>query len=150
MQTMTAPSFWIYLDGGATEGPMTRDELLTKIRAGHLRPTNQVMEQGKDWEPISSRYDLLVAMPPEPGSVRTPTPAPAAIGTSQAQGNVSAQLVPALLICGGLIMAAYFFFWYDTTTRGGVHNVGLMQDRSIGTMVGIGLSILGAVLHRRS
>ncbi|MEY2482372.1 MAG: Double zinc ribbon [Verrucomicrobiota bacterium] len=54
-----------------------------------------------------------------------------------------------LLIVGGIILSAYFWFFYDTsvsTSFGSVNNIGLMQNRQLGLIVGIGLAIAGVIM----
>ena len=54
-----------------------------------------------------------------------------------------------LLIVGGIIVSAYFWFAYDTSVSSGfgsVNNIGLMQNRQLGLIVGIGLAIVGVIL----
>jgi hypothetical protein len=54
-----------------------------------------------------------------------------------------------LLVIGGILCSVFFGFFYDTsvsTDFGRVHNTGLMQNRELGLIVGIGLVIAGVVL----
>jgi hypothetical protein len=61
--------------------------------------------------------------------------------------------ISALLMIAGACVAGYFFLFYDTTVQGAwgpadhrVHNVGLMNDRMVGVVVGIGMAVVGAIL----
>ncbi|WP_009960387.1 GYF domain-containing protein [Verrucomicrobium spinosum] len=99
MSTIT-PSFWVRYNGGGTAGPFSKPELIQKIQAGEIRPTNDIMEQGGTWAPLSSRPDL--------------TPAPIAGTTSRTQAtskpvlqtDVTKYIGWALLITGGVLMAS--------------------------------------------
>jgi len=55
-----------------------------------------------------------------------------------------------LLLIGGIIVAAYFFLAFDTSVSTGsgnrVVNLGLMQDRQVGILIGIGMAIVGTLL----
>ena len=55
-----------------------------------------------------------------------------------------------LFLVGGLICAAYFFVAFDTSVSssygGRVNNIGLLNQRQNGIMIGIGASILGGLL----
>jgi hypothetical protein len=54
-----------------------------------------------------------------------------------------------LLIVGGIVVSAYFWFAYDTSVSSGfgsVNNIGLMQNRQLGLIVGIALAIVGVIL----
>lgn len=84
-----------------------------------------------------------------------PSPsAPKAPGSAPALG-----VLGLLLLVGGLVAAGYFYLAFDTSvgvpsaefmgrTIGGgrVHNIGLMQERQIGLLMGGGAAIVGLVL----
>lgn len=53
------------------------------------------------------------------------------------------------LLVGGLLCTAYFVFFYSPavdTRLGAVNNLQLMQNRTLGCIVGIGLAILGTLM----
>jgi hypothetical protein len=86
------------------------------------------------------------------------------------RGSPTFRVLGLLLFLGGLAYAVYFYAYFDTTvtaptisfmgkTLGGerIHNIGLMQDRSIGLMVGgavafagFALFLIGEFLDRRA
>ena len=55
-----------------------------------------------------------------------------------------------LLLVAGLILAGFFLFFYDTT--GGrigearIHNIGLLQNRMLGSIAGMVMAVVGAIL----
>ena len=54
-----------------------------------------------------------------------------------------------LLLVLGLLCTAYFFFFYSTSVEtgvGAVNNLGLMQNRTLGCIVGIGLAVVGTLM----
>ena len=54
-----------------------------------------------------------------------------------------------LLLVIGIIVAGYFLFFFDPsvyTGFGRVNNIGLLQDRQNGLLVGVAMAIVGAVL----
>ncbi len=78
---------------------------------------------------------------------------------SQKQGSTSAMRgLGALLLVGGLAVAAYYYAYFDTSVEvptqqilgqtvggGRVHNIGLMQDRQNGLWIGLGAAALGFI-----
>ena len=54
-----------------------------------------------------------------------------------------------LLAIAGALCTAYFFFFYSTAVDSGaasVNNVGLMQNRTLGCVIGIGIAIVGVLM----
>ncbi len=86
--------------------------------------------------------------------------ASAKLNANQAQtGNMRLRRISLLLLFFGIALGIYFFAAFDTTvvvpereilgqTIGGhrVHNIGLLQDRQNGIMVGFGLAVIAVVL----
>ncbi len=77
------------------------------------------------------------------------------------RGSPTLRIVGSLLFLGGLAYAAYFYAYFDTTvasptiqlllgeTIGGgdrVHNIGLMQERNNGLMIGGAVAFVGLIL----
>ena len=57
--------------------------------------------------------------------------------------------VSAFLIVGGILCSMFFWFFYDTSVStgfGNVNNIGLMQNRQLGLIAGIGLVIVGVIV----
>ncbi len=52
----------------------------------------------------------------------------------------------AALITAGIMVTGFFAIFYNTSVDG-YNNIGLMNDRMIGVVVGLGTAMLGAVLH---
>jgi hypothetical protein len=55
---------------------------------------------------------------------------------------------PFLIICG-ILCAVYFWSFYDTSVStgfGSVNNIGLMQNRQLGVIVGIAVAVVGVIL----
>jgi hypothetical protein len=66
-----------------------------------------------------------------------------------ARSSLSASNVSVLLIICGLICSISFWFFYDTSVSmgfGDVNNIGLMQNRQLGVIVGIGMVIVGVIV----
>jgi hypothetical protein len=64
-----------------------------------------------------------------------------------------------LLLLGGVAAAMYFFMFFDTTVQvpsteimgqtiggGAVNNLGLMNERTNGIIIGVGLALIGLIL----
>lgn len=65
------------------------------------------------------------------------------------RNSVALRNLGVVLLCVGAAVAAYFFLVFDTSVESGslrVNNLGLMADRQNGILVGIGLSVVGAIL----
>lgn len=65
------------------------------------------------------------------------------------QSSLNASGVSSLLIIGGILCSIYFWSFYDTSVStgfGDVNNLGLMQNRQLGLIVGIGLVIVGVIM----
>lgn len=64
-------------------------------------------------------------------------------------GSSGLRILGALFLIGGLAVAAYFLLAFDTSVESGygrVTNLGLMNDRTNGIIVGIGLGIVGTIM----
>lgn len=94
------PAYWVRYNGGGTAGPFSKPELLQKIQAGEIRPTNDVMEQGGTWAPLSSRPDLT------PLQITGSSSRPQASTKPVLQTDVTKYIGWALLISGGVLMAS--------------------------------------------
>ena len=98
------------------------------------------------------------APPPPPGSASSSTTRPA--GDDRTPGQKAASIAGIFLLVIGLIMFFYFAAVFDTSVTvdysatGGnsfgfpdrVNNIGLMQERNVGIVVGIVLAVGGGVL----
>jgi hypothetical protein len=54
-----------------------------------------------------------------------------------------------ILLGVGLLCTAYFFFFYSTSVESGVgavNNLGLMQNRTLGCIIGVGLAVVGTLM----
>jgi hypothetical protein len=54
-----------------------------------------------------------------------------------------------ILLGVGLLCTAYFSFFYNTSVESGVgavNNLGLMQNRTLGCIVGVGLAVVGTLM----
>lgn len=56
-----------------------------------------------------------------------------------------ARVFGALLVCGAMIMLAFFLFFFDVSADRTVVNLGLMNDRLVFVIVGVGI-LIGGVL----
>jgi len=68
-------------------------------------------------------------------------------GSSESLFNVTT--TGAWLIVIGISVVAYFYFYFSTVVDSGgeqIYNVGLMNDRTLGIIIGVGACIVGAVL----
>jgi RNA polymerase subunit RPABC4/transcription elongation factor Spt4 len=64
-------------------------------------------------------------------------------------GSLNASGVSSLLIICGILCSIYFWFFYETSVStgfGDVNNIGLMQNRQLGLIVGIGVVIIGVIM----
>lgn len=72
------------------------------------------------------------------------------------RGNLALMIFGGLLLLAGVIVVGYFYKYFDTTlavqpikfmgeTYGGgrVHNMGLLQDRQNGIIIGIAVAMIG-------
>jgi hypothetical protein len=70
----------------------------------------------------------------------------AATHTQQASG---VETFGWILLGLGLLCIVFFLFFYSTsvdTIAGDVHNVGLMQNRTLGCIIGVGLGVVGTLM----
>lgn len=132
---------WYVTDGSQEFGPYS-DETLRKIAAsGKLKPDSAVRCDGGQW--FEARYVNGLF----PGALTIGgLPKAIAVQESKPRGGV-------ILIAIGLLLLAFFLVAFDvsvpTSTGGRVNNIGLMNDRQIGMIVGAVFVVFGALKRYR-
>ncbi|MFH0888394.1 MAG: zinc ribbon domain-containing protein [Planctomycetota bacterium] len=75
------------------------------------------------------------------------------------QGSLTLKILGGLLLVAGAIVATYYFYHFDTTVTvepveimgkfygggGKVNNIGLLQDRQNGIIIGVALAVMGLI-----
>ncbi len=51
-----------------------------------------------------------------------------------------------ILLIAGLLVAGYFLFAYDTTGGSSIHNLALLQNRTLGSIAGMIMAAVGAIM----
>lgn len=146
---------YYYLDAaGEVSGPLELPELDAMQKAGKIMSNTQVCEEGtENWTqfyllprptpPIQKviKKEEKVAEPQQPKALPT------------VKNNVMTKditpILGRILLGIGFVVVAYFFFVFKTDVEGGeirVNNLGLMNDKQNGIIVGGILSIVGAIL----
>jgi hypothetical protein len=150
-----------YLDASdQVKGPLSLQELDALHKSGNVSATTQVCEEGKEnWTPffqvvrpieprpqiIKKKEEPIVAPEPQQELVTTKTPSLLTKDISP-----SNEFVGRFLLFVGFILVGYFFFIFKTDVSGGdvrVNNLGLMNDKQNGIIVGGIFSIVGAILR---
>jgi hypothetical protein len=123
-------------------GPFTAPQVLELLAQGKITSQDWAWRQGEQkWVALKEVVPLMQqqAAPPERALPSSPRKRKHASGL---------QLLGAVLLGLGIVVTLSFA-WRDTTVSAGagerVHNLGLIADRLVGVMVGIGLSIIGAM-----
>jgi hypothetical protein len=117
------------------------DELLVKEQEARERAAEEEQRKRDEWQKeLHSYRSQSEGVRPEQEQARNEFLEYEGTGTLTGFG--------ALLLIGGLLCAAYFFFSFRTsvdTPVGQVNNLGLLNDRTGGIIIGMGLAVTGAV-----
>ena len=80
---MSATRWWLSVDGQPT-GPLTLDELGSRLRSGEVSPRDLACAEGKtEWQPLGSIPELSSVITPPPA----PPPPPPGTGAAPPQGG---------------------------------------------------------------
>ena len=143
-----ATQFYIHKDGEAV-GPFTAEQLRAKLVAGDMASqTPCAIEGAAEWKPVvemlaaEQRGDAPVALPAAPQIAAQST-------VAQQQevpwGTVAARGLLGLCQWAGAGLVLYYWLMFDTSS-GGMNNLGLLNDRLCGVIVGGFVSLFSTLL----
>lgn len=148
---------WFIADGSQSFGPYSSEQLRAFAKAGKVTPKSYVRtDEQEEWieaSRVNGLFEgvLTIAPPVAVAVAAPPTPVPQAQAVEPVRR--SSNSVAFLFLALGACITLYHSLLFDTTveTFAGkrVHNIGLMNERMVGLAVGIGMSILGAILKSR-
>ena len=146
---------YYYLDAAEeVSGPLELAELDALHKSGKIMSNTQVCVEGtENW----IQFYLLPRPAPPIQKVVKKEEKVAELQQPKAlprvENNVMTKditpILGRILLCMGFVVVAYFFFVFKTDVEGGeirVNNLGLMNDKQNGIIVGGILSIVGAIL----
>ncbi len=160
MQSHPNHTLYFILSDGKQAGPYTIGQLRSMWQSGIITTETQYYFEGApNWQPMIKLRSML-----EPNSVVKNRPAsiitrPPRVPAPPSTAAASSQ-VGVFLMLAGFAISAYFFFVYDTSVRvesryvtgfgsvggGRVNNLGLMQNRQLGCIGGLVLTVAGLAL----
>jgi hypothetical protein len=94
---------WFYAKNGSQQGPLSTDEIKSRIAMGEIGPDDLAWSEGMpDWMPVSQISQLKAEAPARPETAPAGAPAPVAASPSPYQAPVAApaSATPAQMIPG--------------------------------------------------
>ena len=150
---------YYYLDAAEeVSGPLELAELDAMHKAGKIMSNTQVCEEGtENWtqffqlaRPAQPKAKIVEEhLQKQPTSRERKQPTTSDSVTNNVMTKDITPIIGRILLGIGFIVIAYFFFVFKTDIEGEgyhVNNLGLMNDKQNGIIVGGILSIVGAIL----
>ena len=93
--------------------------------------------------PISNKANQIPDAPAQSNAPKELVSVP-----SDAEGSIAAMIVAAIvLFLGGIALTIYFFFFFGTNVPGEqVFNIGLLNERECGVIIGVGACIAACLV----
>lgn len=145
---MSLKTYQVWSQGKASQ-PMTGASVRGMLDAGQLHEATPMMVTGdSDWLSVK---DFLEELPSKGGAVRTEANRPSSIAVSPEriiEPLFATKTAGFVLLILGFLAIFFFFFNFNTAIQWGgrtINNIGLLNDRQCGIMVGGFFMVTGAI-----